>query len=62
MLVLTRSVVLSVPLDDPDHVSMVEFLAGGGSGGLDGQVGKRQIKAESKRRKNVDNMIRELDK
>ena len=49
----------AVPLDDPEHVSMVEFLAGGG---LDGQVGKRQIKAESKRRKKVDSMIRELDK
>ena len=59
---MTRSGILSVPLDDPDHVSMVEFLAGGGSGVLDGQVGKRQIKAESKQRKNVDNMIRELDK
>ena len=35
----------AVPLDDPDHVSMVEFLAGGGSGGLNGQVGKWQIKA-----------------
>ena len=58
-IVVTRSGIFSVPLDDPDHVSMVEFLAGGGSGG---QVGKRQIKAESKRRKNVDNMIRELDK